>query len=120
MKSRETIEANEPESQRANSPLAIPAMAERIWQPGQSGNPSGRPRKPITDRLLERLAAEDNTLADMVEAMLKAAKSGDVAAFNSIRDTVEGKPKQRIEHTGEDGAPIDACIKIEFVKPDNG
>lgn len=73
------------------------------FQPGQSGNPGGRPkRKLISDALkdmLEKvLESGDHTQAEAIGvAMIAAAISGDVKAATFVRDTVEGKPLQKIE-----------------------
>ena len=85
------------------------------FKPGESGNPGGRPKKPIKERLLQRLREDDAVLADLVEAILLKAKDGDVQAFNSIRDTIEGRPVQAVETTGEDGGPIQNEIIVKFV-----
>ena len=60
------------------------------WQPGQSGNPGGRPKKkPMTDALIRLF----NKLSDAEtedfnkELFFKAAK-GDVAAYKEIADRV--------------------------------
>jgi hypothetical protein len=90
------------------------------WPKGVSGNPGGRPKKqPITTEL-ERLLGEEvpnregQTWASVIaEALLTEAREGNVAAFNSIRDMVEGKPVQRIEESGPDGEP--PCIRVQFV-----
>ena len=50
------------------------------WQPGQSGNPSGRPRG-SRDRALSALdAIGDQSAVEVLQAVVKAAKGGDVRA----------------------------------------
>lgn len=50
------------------------------WQPGQSGNPSGRPRG-SRDRALAALdAIGDANAADILQAVVDAAKGGDMRA----------------------------------------
>jgi hypothetical protein len=85
------------------------------FKPGESGNPGGRPKKPIKERLLQRLREDDAVLADLVEAILAKARTGDVQAFNSIRDTIEGRPVQAVESTGSDGGEIQSRLLIKFV-----
>lgn len=72
------------------------------WQPGQSGNPGGRPRrKPITDAYKELLNAEDgkgNTGAQALAwSILRKALLGDVAAAKEITDRVEGTVRQAMD-----------------------
>lgn len=40
------------------SPKNIPAMAENIWQPGESGNPKGRPPRVSLESVVESLMDE--------------------------------------------------------------
>jgi len=82
------------------------------WQPGQSGNPSGRPKsKPITDAYLRILGEpipgdkEGRTFADaLAQKMIKEALNGKVQAASEITDRVEGKITQSV--SGPDGGPI--------------
>jgi hypothetical protein len=68
------------------------------FKPGQSGNPGGRPPKPITDALTE-LANEvvpgdklKRTYAQKAtQAVWDKATKGDVRSFEVIADRIEGK-----------------------------
>jgi hypothetical protein len=76
------------------------------WKPGQSGNPSGRPKRDsITSALLRQLEqqnADSETIADSIAAVLvKRALSGDVRAIREIADRTEGKPRQQIKVEAE-------------------
>jgi len=72
------------------------------WQPGQSGNPNGRPKKArcLTHALTEygkRSAdATDGQKATLQELLVKTlwnlALSGDLAAIRYIFDRIDGKP----------------------------
>lgn len=73
------------------------------FKPGQSGNPSGRPKKHLTDALLRRLIDPEEANA-WVAALARKAKRGDVNAFREGADRTEGKVPQA--HTGADGAPL--------------
>ena len=64
-----------------------PHLRPYQFQPGQSGNPGGRPRTPLRERLLRKLLEEDATVGAIVEAIIERAKQGDVRAFTPIRDT---------------------------------
>ena len=88
------------------------------WKPGQSGNPSGRPRtKPICDRyawITEEKLPESiqkklklgpgATYGDVVALRtFHAALEGDIAATREIREAIEGKSTIR---TDEERPPI--------------
>jgi hypothetical protein len=92
------------------------------FPPGQSGNPGGRPKtEPITHRY--RMLAElplpearrkhlglpkGATYGDaLCLAQLDEAIEGSTSAAREIGDRLEGKPKQRLELTGEDGEPVE-------------
>lgn len=67
------------------------------WQPGQSGNPSGGPRKPksITKAALKKVMMETLTAADMRGIVRKAiaqAKQGNRYARRDILEYTLGKP----------------------------
>jgi hypothetical protein len=76
-------------------------------------------RKIVTDALMVALNREIekegkmtkriNILADKV--VLKAI-DGDVPAFKEVRDTIDGKPQQSIDHTGDLGVNMVAEIKL--------
>lgn len=75
------------------------------FKPGQSGNPKGQPRKlPEIDKLLAEVLGElegDSVARQILEAMVKQAKKGDVRAAELLLERAYGKPKQPIEHSGE-------------------
>lgn len=66
------------------------------WQPGQSGNPNGRPKDSLTELLRAYLNADDSKekLA-VIEELVKIAKvtgmTGQVAALKEIFDRIDGK-----------------------------
>jgi hypothetical protein len=73
-----------------------------------------RERRFITSLLIDKLSriyrdAKGNKsmrAERMLDAVLKKAEKGDVYAFNSITDRIEGKPTQAHEISGRDGKPI--------------
>lgn len=73
------------------------------WPKGVSGNPGGRPSgKPLSDALMAALLGSDQKdLKAVVKAIVAKGKKGDVQAFNSMRDTIEGKPVQQLDVKGE-------------------
>ncbi len=76
------------------------------FQPGQSGNPGGRPKtKHLTHALLKVLESTDKktgrTIAEvLVAALAKRGRRGDVPALNLIWNRSEGVMAQPIEVSG--------------------
>ena len=73
------------------------------WQPGQSGNPAGRPRKglALTDVLREHmeLSDEGDTVPRkqrLAEKLYELAMAGNVSAVEYIVNRLDGKPTQAI------------------------
>lgn len=91
------------------------ASAEHLWKKGQSGNPSGRPKKgkSLTDILEKHGKKRDVTdgekLISRKEALAKKLWSlaliGDVPAIKYIFDRIDGKPEitGNINYTGMTG-----------------
>jgi hypothetical protein len=81
------------------------------FQPGQSGNPGGRPKKmPITDAIREELEQEGaqgtSNARAIARKLVKLARAGNMDAIREIADRTEGKPRQRIEQSGPEGGPV--------------
>lgn len=75
------------------------------FKKGQSGNLKGRPRKlPELDKLLDEVmgqGAEGKSVAKQIlDALAKKAKGGDVKAAEMLLDRAYGKIKQPIENSG--------------------
>ena len=69
------------------------------WQPGQSGNPGGRPKNPITQALKEAVQQPEN--ATMIrDTLLKLAKAGDIRAIELLLNRTEGKVPDKVEQGG--------------------
>lgn len=66
----------------------------RPWQKGQSGNPSGRPKRRLfNETLKEALQVKHGAKArELVNRLLDVALKGDVAAMRLIAERVGGKP----------------------------
>jgi hypothetical protein len=89
-----------PENTQPYRPKLTPEMEACKWQPGQSGNPGGRPKKkPITEMYEKML--EDPEFAAITEAAIrKAVSKGSMAMVLQLKemtDRVEGKVTQPIE-----------------------
>ena len=97
----------------------------RPWQPGQSGNPGGRPkRKPLTDAyaalldkpippdMARQLKLDESTTYAQVIAMslVREAVKGKVNAAAEVADRVEGKITQPI--SGPDEGPLQIITSI--------
>lgn len=67
------------------------------WQPGQSGNPSGKPKDWVSRHLRARCEAEGQELANVLWA---AAVAGDVKAAIVILERTEGKLVQPTHESG--------------------
>ena len=80
------------------------------WKPRQSGNPNGRPPKGTSFADALRAVATTEEQEKVARAMLKAAKAGNVHAATLIRDTLDGKPPQRLEHSGDENAPLRVIV----------
>ncbi len=76
------------------------------FQPGQSGNPAGRPKSiTLSEALRTQLSqpvpndAKGRTFAEVIalRVCVKAAVQGDVSAAREIADRTEGKPRQSVD-----------------------
>jgi hypothetical protein len=122
-------EQDEPENTSGNK--LPPGMAEKMWKPGQSGNPGGRPkRKPLTDAYSALLGqtipldvarqlriSEASTYAEVVAmALLKEAVKGKVNAAAELADRVEGRVMERVQvdHRGDPLADLLSEFKREY------
>lgn len=71
------------------------------FEKGESGNPNGRPRKlPEIDDLLAEVLGEEqgNEAREILQALLKRAKKGDVRAAEVLLDRAYGKAKQEVKN----------------------
>ena len=90
--------------QRDNS--VPPELAPHCFQPGQSGNPSGRPKGAVSlvhllrAKLAEVPEGQRKTYAQgIVDSTIKDALAGDSAARKLVWSYIEGDPKQHIDVT---------------------
>lgn len=80
-----------------------PSDNPKPFKKGHSGNPAGRPKKiPAIDELLADILSEENdglsAARQVIVALVKKAKSGDVRAAEVLFDRAYGKVKQRPPH----------------------
>jgi hypothetical protein len=94
------------------------------WAPGYSGNPAGRPKKKyFRDEILRQLDEHPEDLKQIVSSLIAAAKGEQTNRFSEIvnqgmaaqfvKETLDGRAKQEVEVTGEDGGPIGFVIVPE-------
>jgi DNA polymerase elongation subunit (family B) len=69
-------------------------MALKPFPPGVSGNPGGKKRKPMVDRMLEAiLTADDSAKAKQVaDKLISSALHGSIAATKIVIERTEGRP----------------------------
>lgn len=105
-------EANAANSEKNSVPEELKPYC---FKPGQSGNPSGRPKKkPITEAYLEALQ-DPETCKQIAQAAILHALKGDGQILREVTDRVEGRVSDKVEHSGADGGPIQSRIIVEFV-----
>ena len=90
------------------------------FPPKVSGNPGGRPRKPITEAYADMAEQkypgdpEGRTYAQLIaEGQCKAAIKGKTDAAREIREALEGKTPQAF---GDDTANMSVTLNIEVVR----
>jgi hypothetical protein len=74
------------------------------FQPGQSGNPGGRPKRDVASEIAAAIF-EQNAEA-IGKAYLKLLKRGSLGAFSLLSDRAFGKVAQPLVGGGEGSAPI--------------
>lgn len=79
------------------------------FQPGQSGNPGGRPRENKEVRALARQHGIE-AIEKLVEWMRGENAKASISAANSILDRAFGKPSQPVDGDG-DGGPVKLLIE---------
>ncbi len=93
------------------------------FEPGESGNPGGRPKsakewreairlavnRPLEDfeRLDAHPPAQPKVIDALAASLVKKGLSGDVHAIREIADRLDGKATQAVEHMGDGGGPVE-------------
>lgn len=123
-KTAQTIEQHNAEKDSAEKPKGYKrgehpkSLANLIapWTPETRPQSPGRPKDTAGE--ISRAAFENNR-EEIYKAITEKLLNGDAYAFSVHADRGYGKLKQGIIHTGdEDGGPIRASLKVEFVEPD--
>jgi hypothetical protein len=85
------------------------------FQPGQSGNPSGRPKLPEDIKNVRDLAREytAEAVATLAEVMGNGSGPARVAAANALLDRGWGKAAQIIAGDDE-GGPVKHSVRVIF------
>jgi len=83
------------------------------FQPGQSGNPGGRPKGRLLSSILREKLTDDAKMA-IAEKIIAGAKSGDLAMIRELFDRTEGKVPTR----NENGQPGDFDERLDDVETD--
>src|SRR5678816_255662 len=81
------------------------------FMPGQSGNPKGRPKELIGKDLREQLEADPKLLRKVTRALIRKACKGDVYAFNSAADRVDGPVPKASSAEGAEAGGITINIR---------
>lgn len=95
------------------------------WQPGQSGNPNGQPKRTklwreAINRAIKRREQDDPlALEKLADKLLAKVDEGDVAAIREFGDRIDGKVPQAI--IGDDDSPPVQVSTIErvIIRPPN-
>lgn len=82
----------------------------RPFQPGQSGNPSGRRPAILTKALAAKLTPEK--AEQLATVLLQKAEAGESWAMQAIWERIEGKVPNR----NEDGKPGDFDLDLDDVE----
>jgi hypothetical protein len=107
------------------------ALKATKWKPGQSGNPSGRPKKSTDAKRLSdayRIQLQEQCTAEGLEhltwaeaiavGMAQAAARGETTAAKELRETTEGKTPENIRIGDPEGKPLERpVLDVHFVTP---
>jgi Family of unknown function (DUF5681) len=95
------------------------------WQPGQSGNPGGRPKRLLAEAYQTHLGctekgdAQKRTYAELIAlAQIRKALRGNTMAAKEIADRTEGRARQAIELTAPEGQQ-NFKITVRYVKSES-
>lgn len=111
----------------ANEQNLIPAnkrsKSEARENSRKGGIKSGKVRREkanlrkLLEVLLETKQGDMTTAQAITMAIAEKALSGDVRAYEVIRDTLGQKPTDKVALSGTDGGPIQNNFTVTFVRP---
>lgn len=84
-------------------------MEAKKWQPGQSGNPGGRPKHDFAGELARAIFEKNGPAIE--KAYLKLLKCGSLGAFQVLSERGYGKVPQPIVGGGDGSDPV--VVKID-------
>ena len=89
------------------------------WQPGQSGNPAGRPKKglALTDVLRQHMDASDEGYTvprkqRLAEKLYELAMTGNVSAIEYIGNRLDGKPTVAVSLAAGEDSPLHYQVPV--------
>lgn len=73
------------------------------WKPGESGNPSGRPKESVSlvTKLRQYLTTHPTEANQVIESMVKQGKLGNMIATKEMLDRIDGKVAETHRIEGE-------------------
>ena len=86
---------------------------EKRWQPGQSGNPNGRPKNSVTTLLKN---TDGKTTRKIAKQLTDQAVDGDLKAIDMFIDRTDGKVIQQTDHTFNGEGLSDLLLKLRGYK----
>jgi hypothetical protein len=114
----DVVDAPRAEGAKPGRTNPVPNSEATRFRPGQSGNPSGRPRKTLTEAYKDLLDTkypndpEGRTYAQVIAmSVLELAAKGNIRAAIEAADRTEGKVASQNEVSGANCEPI----PIKFV-----
>lgn len=90
-------------------------MARKLWKPGQSGNPKGRPKGESFGDFLRTKKGLSKELYDAVHPLLKSEDENIVMkAATFLQEARDGRPAQAVVGAdGENFIPYSLTVKVE-------
>jgi hypothetical protein len=70
----------------------------KMWKPGESGNPNGRPKNDLAKEIAQAIFENDG--AQIYQSFGKALRAGNAYVFDVLANRAFGKMKETIEVTG--------------------
>ncbi len=124
MKTAQTIEATSAENSTKNTKKGKRGNAARLapwkWQPGQSGNPGGRPKVDLAQTIAR--AVFENNPELIYKAYSKLLSKGSAYGFQVVSDRAYGKLKEtkEVTHTYQEVKDADLQQRIDAILADLG